>query len=1111
MGDIKKIIFFFLVVATSGFLVYPKMVAATVPILKEGTYLSGQTLSVWPSWSLLGNALGQALPVDPVNELAPAGTCEKNTNVFCTTDANCPSSQVSTVMPGKCASGICVGVSRSCVADSQCPFTTSVSTVYDKCILHDPNTGWSTADRRFSFACNRASYAYRYIVSTSSNNYIVRTHFEDPGFTPANFNNFVAGFISSSIFKINESSGICLSYPEISTMQSGVCGDSVLNSDRGEQCDPPGRIEYQAGCVGTTKNLTVCNNNCQWVASTTLCSNFRKCGNGIVEGGETCDDGNLNGKYNHCNTTCNGISALGKCGDNVVQSAYEVCDVGTPGVAKYSLTSKQNSCSWDCQNWGPYCGNNITEAQYGEECDGSLACSVNGHAGMQICGTNCKQQSSDVAAWWSFQNSSLVDSSGNNNNGSCTGATCPTFGQARYGKGAIFNNSQYFSVPGAPSINISSSISVEAWVNPTDYSTLRQRVVEKGAAAYGYWYGLEVNAVPGGTARFNFSDYSNFSVDSKSVIPTNTWTHLVGTFERIGQTNYMKIYVNGNLDNSKNFFTTTQVNGVGWAPLSVGASRTDRNNDTYANFFSGTIDEVKIYRRVLSSDEVMSDYQSSWPCVVPTSTAVNNQPGVCGNGVVDTNEACDRGVAENGKTCTPTYGQSCSYCSADCQNTIDVQPSQYCGNGIIEDSEKCDQSSGVIYAAAANPNSTLSTKDVTHNGYQELACSNEPTDPHTIKVGTKDCSNCSIATVSNCIKCGMDPNGVSVGGGLINVLQNQANPDPLFSQTLQTSAIFPNSSTLDLAIGPCYYITISAGNYKNICNTTMSQSPDVGRDTKNDSSRDLTNYVLQNPYSTGDALVNSDPSCSSPDPANKHYTMYINKDWARPFDFSVVSQPQPWQYDMVLSPVVLKSNRNQDVRVVVSWVGPDDFYGGFLNPYVSPYEITDASFCDSSGACADSTGLGYFNSTNKYGVWYHGFNSTVGQTNAEAFTINTADMSGNTYSFFVKTPSSPIRQFKNTAKLKVEVYLPENDSAFWLRQTVLGQGVDYNKYRFGTPAKTYYLLGATPSDNQNAKYWQVFNINQPVATTTVSSTDIIDVSSIVTGPAYFEYVPPLAP
>lgn len=57
------------------------------------------------------------------------------------------------------------------------------------------------------------------------------------------------------------------------------------------------------------------------------------CGNGVLDGGETCDDGANNGRYAYhandkfCNATCTGWAAY--CGDGTVQSSYgEACDDG---------------------------------------------------------------------------------------------------------------------------------------------------------------------------------------------------------------------------------------------------------------------------------------------------------------------------------------------------------------------------------------------------------------------------------------------------------------------------------------------------------------------------------------------------------------------------------------------------------------------------------------------------------------------------------------------------------------------------------------------------------------------------------------------------------------
>jgi hypothetical protein len=546
------------------------------------------------------------------------------------------------------------------------------------------------------------------------------------------------------------------------------------------------------------------------------------------------------------------------------------------------------------------------------------------------------------------------------------------------------------------------------------------------------------------------------------------------------------------------------------ARLIIGASFAQTGD--YSDYFFGSIDEVKIYARMLSADEVLNNFQTGWLCQTSGATVTPVASGSCGNNIVDANEACDRGVANNGRACTPTYGRSCSYCAADCQNTIDVQPLQYCGNGIIESSEKCDMAGGEIFVSATSTNSTtLFIKDTIHNGYKELSCAQEPTAPHTIKKGTKTCASCSAGVVSNCVSCGVDSAGVSVSGGLINVLTSSTVPiaqkDPLFTRQLV-------SSSLHLAIGNCYStIQTPVGVYgRNICAETVqaTTSPLVGRVFKDSSTTNLATYTLLNPYGAGNALISSNPACSVDTDSSKRYLMYLNSDWARPFNFTVVSAPQSWQYDFVLSPIIDNAFRTKDVRVVLSWVGPDDFVGGVLNPFVTTSEITGASYCNVQSSSCNSpkkhaTGIEYFNTVNTdwYGIWYHGFNVTAGKTSAESFTINTDRMTSGTYSVFLKSPSVPIRQFKNTARLKAEIYLPETNDAVYFE--IVGEERIQNSYRFGTPVKTIYFQAASLSDNPNAKYWQIFNINKPLDQNPVTLDDILEINAIKTGGASFVY------
>ncbi len=110
-----------------------------------------------------------------------------------------------------------------------------------------------------------------------------------------------------------------------------VCGDGQINQP-GETCDPPGS---PAGASGNE-----CRDDCT------------VCGDGVLDAGEECDDGN-NDNFDGCRNDC----LLPICGDGILDPG-ETCDPpGSPAGAS------GNDCRGDCT----VCGDGIQQA--GEECD----------------------------------------------------------------------------------------------------------------------------------------------------------------------------------------------------------------------------------------------------------------------------------------------------------------------------------------------------------------------------------------------------------------------------------------------------------------------------------------------------------------------------------------------------------------------------------------------------------------------------------------------------------------------------------------------------------------------------------------------------------------------
>lgn len=1097
------------------------------PDLKAGSFLTGHTISVWPqSWTLLGNQIsGKSLPADPVNQLGVAGTCASNTAKFCTNDGQC-------------------GVKLSPPAAPNTP---------DTCVLHDSATGWSTADRRFSFACASSSLAYRYIFSTTTG-YQLRAQVEDPELVVDNSQAISSFFINPKQVSLG-GLGICTENEEITSVESGRCGDGIVNLNKNEQCDPPGKKSYGACSADRPNQIRVdsCSNSCKWDVNPTYigCNDLSKCGNGKREGTETCDDGNLNGRVGHCNAFCDGFSNT--CGNNIDDQG-ELCEYsdtslsadrgwcigGAAGTGthcnpangnndcnlgrtysgicysvdktpeKYGLT-KASSCGFDCQTRGPYCGNGVVEPEYGEECDGDVnSCVVSNTQGKQFCSTTCKFSNPQATLWLRFNDAQINNQtytySGQGGSATCTGS-CPGFVANQKFEGALnFNNGSTgrLSVPHSSGIMATSTgFTLEAWINPDDIGAPNGRILEKGGWKIGPGYDLEFNIVDENGIRFNlWRDADTFTgLDSTATLKFNDWTHVVATYERqlVNQQNIqiMKLYINGYENNVRYEVNKPDLLLANNNPLVIGQMSNPNADDR----FPGMIDEIRYYPKPLQAAEVMNHYKSLWACSVNLAAQPVKvvESGVCGDGKVGANEACDNG-AKNGQVCKPAYGKSCTYCSNTCANIITVEANQFCGNGIIEANEFCDtdQKTKTIYAAQSNVTSTFA--QLSHNGYEVKICPDELALKYTAKKGTKVCANSCTRIISaesgqdGCIVCGFTGlSGQTVAGGVINVA------DPLTDNPLLGSLSGVGGATLDLTMSQVHNDKWAGIKYYN---------------NRSDITYSLVPPNESGYYSVNSTRVGSDPICSNTSDL-LHYRMFINADNTHAIDFPILSDPKninPWRFDLVVSPIIpangiqglnppllngvyedniaalvntkvynqANTARPNDVRVVVKWHGEATLVLGVVAidalGVVTSVESNSLTPILPDNAIISASTFYYrkvdswkINNQMRGGIWNHGQGNTATDSHSLAMTLDTWDsqnsgrMNSAQYYVYVRTADNSPIQNLTTNDVQVEFYYAEND----------------NNYRhFARPRQTFKLTEAQKSDNARATFWQVANLNR---------------------------------
>jgi len=172
----------------------------------------------------------------------------------------------------------------------------------------------------------------------------------------------------------------------------------------------------------------------------------------------------------------------------------------------------------------------------------------------------------------------------------------------KVGSAFAFTGTTYVQIPDAPGLQ-PPQLTLEAWVFPTVLSsTSYQTVIGRGSpsptSAAGQWWLGVFNGIP--QIQSQSVQTGNFSLAGPAAIPLSEWTHLAATFDCAT----MVLFVNGTQVASQDV-----VGGLVYAPVPVGIGATWQNNAP-ADPFTGLIDEVSLYDRALSGDEIFDIYNA---------------------------------------------------------------------------------------------------------------------------------------------------------------------------------------------------------------------------------------------------------------------------------------------------------------------------------------------------------------------------------------------------------------------------------------------------------------------------------------------------------------------
>jgi len=194
----------------------------------------------------------------------------------------------------------------------------------------------------------------------------------------------------------------------------------------------------------------------------------------------------------------------------------------------------------------------------------------------------------------------IADKTPYGNDGTIYGATFVADRKGKANKAMSFDGSDdYIDCGNDESLDLTGDFSIELWIKSS--STIAGTLFNKNYISDGYFL-TYLNFPDTGKVAF-YAGSGDVELDSvESNLNNNTWRHLV--FQVDGTT--QKIYIDGTLDNSRekvsgeaedtNFFIGSR--GGTW------------------RFFNGLIDDVHIYNRALSVEEIKLLYESYNPTLI---------------------------------------------------------------------------------------------------------------------------------------------------------------------------------------------------------------------------------------------------------------------------------------------------------------------------------------------------------------------------------------------------------------------------------------------------------------------------------------------------------------
>ena len=516
-----------------------------------------------------------------------------------------------------------------------------------------------------------------------------------------------------------------------STASTKICAaGAIYNAMTGELCTKV-TTSLSLGCTSSTKYSPVTGVYCgNTTTQPTTTTNTSGGGGGGSSGTNTTSTSNTNSSTNTSTASCTGSSTQSCPITNGSGTQSRTCTNG--------IWSSYNSCAVSTCNSGYQVSGNgcVVIPTTPATCTGSAtqSCTIgngtgtqsrtctNGtwssfnpcavstcNSGYQISGNSCvaitnptttSSLQTGLISWWKL-NGNAQDSVGINH-GTVSGATL-TNTNCKSGQCYNFDGiNDYIDYGYGTSLNIQNSFTISAWVNSNRNNDMV--IFSKHASSGNYGYALWWDANNDIEWDLSTTGSNWYGGDTPAGgISQNTWYHVVATYDL----NHMRVYINGTA--SGGHFPRAQTGNI-----YTSSASTKLGSRTGGNYFSGTIDEVMIWTRALSSNEIQElynsfDYGSPTTLTTPaTCSGSATQSCSIANGAGSQSRTCSNGAWSSFGTCSVTscnsgYQISGNTCVATPPATCSGSATQSCSiaNGVGSQSRTCINGTWSSYNSCA--------------------------------------------------------------------------------------------------------------------------------------------------------------------------------------------------------------------------------------------------------------------------------------------------------------------------------------------------------------------------------------------------------------------------